>query len=220
MARRSPNEIGIHSIRGGTAVGDHNVFFMGPDEEIVLHHSSASRRIYATGAIKAVRYLFGRPSGLYDMMDLLLEQASVTSLSLDESQALLTVYDLEAASLPGIFKLLGEQNISVDMISMSGQHGISFTVAKKDVEAAAALLGETYNIASEVEVVKLVIEGAGMERQSGVAGRVFASLGEQGVLVRIITTSDTNISILIASKDQRTAVETLSEQFSLNGSER
>ena len=67
---RQPREIGISAVRGGTIVGVHEVIFAGPDEVIELKHSAASRDVFATGAIKAAKYLAGVACpGLYDMSD-------------------------------------------------------------------------------------------------------------------------------------------------------
>lgn len=67
--KRSQNEIGIHSIRGGTIVGEHEVIFAGHDEVITLSHSAGSKEVFAVGALKAAKFLPNRPAGLYDMKD-------------------------------------------------------------------------------------------------------------------------------------------------------
>ena len=51
------NEIGIHSIRGGDIVGDHTVLFAGSGERIELKHQAHSRTSFATGAIKAIKFI-------------------------------------------------------------------------------------------------------------------------------------------------------------------
>jgi 4-hydroxy-tetrahydrodipicolinate reductase len=65
--KRDPHEIGIHSVRGGTIVGEHEVIFAGRDEVITLSHSAASKEVFAVGAVNAARFLSGKPAGLYDM---------------------------------------------------------------------------------------------------------------------------------------------------------
>ncbi len=67
---RGPHEIGISAVRGGTIVGDHEVLFCGRDEVIELHHHAASREIFANGAVKAAKFLQGKPTGMYSMTDL------------------------------------------------------------------------------------------------------------------------------------------------------
>ncbi len=64
-------EIGIHAVRGGTIVGEHEVMFAGEDEIVTLSHSARSRRIFASGALKAAEWLLTKDAGLYDMDDLL-----------------------------------------------------------------------------------------------------------------------------------------------------
>lgn len=65
------DEIGIHAVRGGTIVGEHEVMFCGEDEIITLSHSARSKKVFAAGAVKAAKWLVGKPCGMYDMGDLL-----------------------------------------------------------------------------------------------------------------------------------------------------
>lgn len=71
VGARKPREIGIHAVRGGTLVGEHEVMFAGEDEVITLSHSARSRVIFANGALRAAHWLSGRAPGLYHMDDLL-----------------------------------------------------------------------------------------------------------------------------------------------------
>ena len=68
---RQRNEIGIHSVRGGNIVGEHEVLFAGINENITLAHSAMSREVFAEGAVKAAEYMSGKPKGLYSMDDLI-----------------------------------------------------------------------------------------------------------------------------------------------------
>ena len=65
------NEIGMHAVRGGTIVGEHEVMFCGEDEIVTLSHSARSKKVFAAGAIKAAKWLAEKPAGLYNMTDLL-----------------------------------------------------------------------------------------------------------------------------------------------------
>ena len=67
---RPKNEIGIHSIRGGTIVGEHEVLFAGPDEVISLTHTAQSRALFAAGTVRAVLFLADKETGFYNMDDL------------------------------------------------------------------------------------------------------------------------------------------------------
>lgn len=68
---RDPSTIGFAAIRGGDIVGEHTALFAGMGERIEISHKSSSRAGYAQGALRAVRFLAGRQSGLYDMADVL-----------------------------------------------------------------------------------------------------------------------------------------------------
>ena len=71
VGARKQSEIGIHAVRGGTIVGEHEVIFAGEDEVITVSHSAASKRVFAAGAIRAAKFLCGKPAGRYEMKDLL-----------------------------------------------------------------------------------------------------------------------------------------------------
>lgn len=68
--QREKQDIGIHAIRGGTIVGEHDVIFAGPDEVITLSHSAASREVFAQGAVKAAIFMKNKVPGFYCMNDL------------------------------------------------------------------------------------------------------------------------------------------------------
>ena len=68
---RDPSSIGFATIRGGDIVGDHTVLFAGTGERIEITHKSSSRATYAQGSLRAVRFLRGKPQGMFDMFDVL-----------------------------------------------------------------------------------------------------------------------------------------------------
>ncbi len=70
---RDKDEIGMHSIRGGTIVGEHDIIFAGHDEVITLSHSAQSREVFAVGAVNAAVFLAGKSAGMYNMSDLIKE---------------------------------------------------------------------------------------------------------------------------------------------------
>lgn len=71
--KRTNREIGIHSIRGGTIVGEHEILFAGRDETITLSHTATSKEVFAVGAVNAAAYMVNKPAGMYDMSSLLKE---------------------------------------------------------------------------------------------------------------------------------------------------
>lgn len=68
--KRSKNEIGFSSIRGGNIVGEHTVQFFGENETLEITHRSYSRQVFAEGALKAANFLVKQPNGLYNMENL------------------------------------------------------------------------------------------------------------------------------------------------------
>lgn len=69
--KRTKKEIGLHAIRGGTIVGDHDIIFAGRDEVITLSHHAASKQVFAVGAVNAALFLKGKEPGLYSMKHLI-----------------------------------------------------------------------------------------------------------------------------------------------------
>ena len=68
--KRNKCDLGIHAVRGGTIVGEHEVIFTANDETITLSHSAQSKRIFAAGALKAAEFLKDKTNGLYSMEDI------------------------------------------------------------------------------------------------------------------------------------------------------
>ncbi len=71
VAPRKAGEIGIHAVRGGTIVGEHEVIFAGQDEVLTITHTAQSKRLFVGGALRAAAFLAGAPKGLYTMEDAL-----------------------------------------------------------------------------------------------------------------------------------------------------
>lgn len=69
--KREKTEIGLHAIRGGTIVGEHDIIFAGHDEVITLSHSAASKEVFAVGAVNAAVFLKNQKAGMYDMSALM-----------------------------------------------------------------------------------------------------------------------------------------------------
>ena len=68
---RRAGSVGFATVRGGDIVGDHTVLFAGTGERIEITHRASSRMTYATGSMRAARFLLGRQAGLFDMFDVL-----------------------------------------------------------------------------------------------------------------------------------------------------
>jgi len=68
---RDPSTIGFATVRGGDVVGDHTVLFAGIGERVELTHKASSRATFALGALRAAKFLAGKPNGLFDMQDVL-----------------------------------------------------------------------------------------------------------------------------------------------------
>lgn len=72
---REPGEVGMHALRGGDIVGEHHVYLCGPGERIQLAHVAHNRGLFAAGALRAARWLVGRPAGRYTLDDVMEQRA-------------------------------------------------------------------------------------------------------------------------------------------------
>ena len=68
---RDKKEIGIHAVRGGNIVGEHQIIFAGDSETVTLTHEATDRKIFAVGALKAAEYIATKKVGLFDMSDMI-----------------------------------------------------------------------------------------------------------------------------------------------------
>ncbi len=71
VGARTRREIGLHALRGGDVVGDHTVMLASQGERVELTHKASSREIFATGAVRAAKWLVEKAPALYDMEDVL-----------------------------------------------------------------------------------------------------------------------------------------------------
>jgi aspartate kinase len=153
----------------------------------------------------------------------------VKAVTLVNKVALISVTGAGMAGLPGVaakvFKVLGDANINILMISQSSSEaGISFVVPREKLQRAKnalelGLLGTQYvkNIVSEDDVCIVAAVGAGMKGTPGVAARVFKAVADKGVNVRMIAqgSSELNISFVVAEKDGSKAIQTIHQEFRL-----
>jgi 4-hydroxy-tetrahydrodipicolinate reductase len=225
--KRSDHEIGIHAIRGGTLVGEHLVSFIGTDEVIEINHMALSKQIFATGAIRAAKFIHGRPAGLYCMNDIITEQNTITNFYSDDNQSIITINNVPHSPklIANIFNALAGQNINIDIISQTspvdGNVDISFSLNQENLDKAVNTInsikkqepGMTAEIIAGVS--KLTVEGIGMQRQSGVAAKVFHAFALAGIKIKIITTSETKITMCIDNTEKDIAIKTISSMFGI-----
>lgn len=222
---RQPAQIGIHAVRAGTIVGEHEVLFAGKDEVVEFRHVAYSRQIFAIGALKAARFMTGKPPGLYGMKEMITANSAVTRLYASEEEALITLYRVpfDTGKITAVFKEIGRENISVDMISQTapveGAVNISFTLPRKDLDRAQALVASFEKsmppMRAELrkEIVKIAVEGPGMETQSGVAARFFEVMAGARISIQSVSTSETKIACIIDRSDAQKAVAAIKEAF-------
>ena len=154
----------------------------------------------------------------------------VAGVAADLSQARIVVCDVP--DIPGqaarIFGKLAEENISVDMIiqsyarKISHTNDIAFTIDAADTDKTMATLEalkkelECGEIQLNKDIAKVSIVGAGMIDRPGIASTMFETLAEQGINIKMISTSEIKISCLVEKEDAKKAVKALHDVFGLN----
>lgn len=219
--KRMPKDIGIHAIRGGTIVGKHDVMYIGTNEIVTLSHEAHSRGVFANGAMRAAEFMADKKHGKYDMNDIIGKDFSVTIVSGTDNITLLSLTDI---SLDKVNKLLSElsvNEINLDMISQTltstGTANISFTFDSAKEQIAKKLLEQlklSYDLKSNS--AKLLIEGAGMEHQYGIASEILNLMQGQNITIYAITTSETKIALCVDSANLKKGEELIKTHFSVN----
>ncbi|MBE5781487.1 MAG: 4-hydroxy-tetrahydrodipicolinate reductase [Clostridiales bacterium] len=220
--KRGADELGIHSIRGGSTVGEHSVFFYGEDEVVELTHIAHSRKIFATGAVSALRYISQKNPGLYNMDNLFAEEQSVTEIRTLPHQ---TVFHLMGRITPDlftkVFELIAKASISVDLITFSFSGVIShlsFSVDNRFSSAISDLIGDlmekhALTLDMMADLTRITVKGPGMEFEAGVGARVFSTLNAAGIPPLAVGTSEEKIVLLVPGKLADKAEEVLKKEY-------
>ncbi len=158
-----------------------------------------------------------------------MEHVVVSAIAFNRDEAQITV--LGVPDKPGvaalIFGTLAEANINVDMIiqnisARSDETDVTFTVTKGDYQQALSVLREPVvgigakNLSGNQDIAKVSVVGVGMRSHSGVARRMFQALSKENINVRMISTSEIKISVVIDEKYMELAVRTLHDAFELD----
>lgn len=157
------------------------------------------------------------------------EDAKISGIAFSRDEAKLTV--LGVPDQPGVaHRILGpiaEANIEVDMIVQNvGADGVTtdftFTVHRNDYAQALEILQRTAQdlsarqVTGDASIVKISLVGVGMRSHAGIASQMFASLAKEGINIRMISTSEIKISVVVDEKYLELGVRTLHEAFGLD----
>jgi aspartate kinase len=157
------------------------------------------------------------------------EQAVISGIAFARDEAKLTI--LGVPDQPGVaYKILGpiaDANIEVDMIIQNiaadeATTDFTFTVHRNDYQRALAILKETAESMSARQVMgddriaKISIVGVGMRSHAGIASKMFAALAKEGINIRMISTSEIKISVVVDEKYLELGVRTLHSAFGLD----
>ncbi|MBA2654360.1 MAG: aspartate kinase [Gammaproteobacteria bacterium] len=169
------------------------------------------------------------PGTLITFEDTTMEQALVSGIAFDRNQAKITMLGIPDA--PGVARyILGavsENNIDVDMIVQNVPGAdqtidFSFTIQRDDFSSALEILKEVSfklgakGVIGDDKIAKLSIVGVGMRSHAGVATTMFKALGEEGINIQLISTSEIKISVVVNEKHLETGTRCLHSAFGLH----
>ena len=158
-----------------------------------------------------------------------MEEPLVSGIAFNRDEAKLTI--IGVPDQPGVaYRILGpigESNIEIDMIIQNvgedGSTDFTFTVHRGDYEKALAVLERVAKelgakqVSGDNKIVKVSIVGVGMRSHAGIAGTMFRALADEGINIRMISTSEIKISVVVDEKYLELAVRTLHSAFGLEG---
>jgi len=166
------------------------------------------------------------PGTLITKEENIMEQPLVSGIALDKNQVRVGMYGV--TDTPGIaasiFTSLADANVNVDMIvqtvGVDGKTDLDFTVPTTDLEDTRIVMknfeNDTENIDYNESICKVSIVGVGMKSHTGVAGKAFGALAKENINIRIISTSEIKISMIILEKYAELAVRSLHEAYDLD----
>ena len=157
-----------------------------------------------------------------------MEQAIISGVAHDTSEAKVTV--LGVPDRPGVaakvFRPLADEGVNIDMIvqnvAADGRTDISFTMPTDDLpraESALRVVAEEIGaegFATDSDIAKVSLIGAGMKTHPGVAADMFDALADAGINIEIISTSSIRVSCVIRASDVERAVQTIHDRFKLS----
>ena len=154
-----------------------------------------------------------------------MEKLNVSGVARDNNCARVAIINLN--DTPGtafkVFSLMAKHNVNVDIILQSvgrdNKKSISFTIRQDDAERVEKILRDAKemldyeDVSINTKVAKVSIVGAGMASAAGVASKMFEALAGAGINIRMISTSEIKISVLINEEDSEKAVKAIHDQF-------
>jgi aspartate kinase len=157
-----------------------------------------------------------------------MEQALISGIAFNRDEAQLTIAGVP--DQPGVaYEILGpisDANIEVDMIvqnvGVDGTTDFTFTVHRNDFNRAHAILAnitrklKAREMAGDTQIVKISLVGVGMRSHAGIASQMFKALAAEGINIRMISTSEIKISVVVDEKYLELGVRALHEVFELS----
>lgn len=157
-----------------------------------------------------------------------MNEKPVSNVNVTYNVALVTIDKLpnDPRLISDIFNAIAQRNINIDMITQAppykGSISVSFSIPSDDLVIALSTVNTFKNMVKDLRIevdagnTKLQVYGEGMRNLPGVAARLFTVLADEGVEIKLVTTSEVDISCLIYEKDVDRAVSAITKEYGLN----
>lgn len=219
--KRPANEIGIHSVRGGTIVGEHTVLFAGRDEFLEITHTAQSRQLFAVGALKAARFLQVQPCGLYNMSDVINAGSVAPRIGIYGDSAIIRVSDISIndGMISDMFALLAKNGISPELINQSsafnGRTDVSFCVSADVLHETVELLcslADRRKISVNSDICRISVDSSSFDGSVAVS-RITAALYENRIPVYMVTGNEAGLSLCAPKEDAERAADIIRDNL-------
>lgn len=219
--RREHSEIGIHSIRGGSTSGIHEILFLGDGETVKLVHQAESTDIFVRGALRSAEFLMTKQRGLYTMNSLLVDKLPTTSV---EGEIVKLVQFVSAEELPVTTLLRKAKDDGILMTDVN--YGccddyttkLTFAVGENCIRKLETLFSQDMfaNVHCSIkDVGKLVLMGVATKNNCNIAFDMMSLMKSIGAKVHHVSSSSTTLTLFIDEDKLKDVIATVKTRFKI-----
>ena len=218
--RREQKEIGVHSIRGGSISGVHEVLFLGNGECVKLTHQAESKDIFVRGALRSAEFLMTKQSGLYSTDALLIDKLPITAVE-GGKVCLSTLKNLDELQYATLLRSAKDKGIVMTDVNFSWwdeSTQMTFAISDDYVNEIEAILSQdTFaNIRhSMISVCKLVVCGVDLSHDCNTTFEMLSLMKSIGAKVHHVMASSNTLTLFIDEDKLKEAVATTKAHFKI-----
>ena len=194
--KRGVNDLTIHSIRGGTAIGKHSVMFFGGGENLTLTHEAESKDVFICGTLRAISFIITRQTGIYTMKDLLAHCKPALSISTSAEYSIISFVGVDEKDITTLFKSIYDNNLPVDDLclfeAIDGSFNLSISFKGDDNSLNTLASDITFTRTDSIGKITL----AGVEAKD-IQFEILRLLKSVGAKIHMLSTSESTLSVFV-----------------------